>query len=550
MSNIAQKLNALALQVKALVQQINAGVTIVNDLLSTAVGSALSANQGRVLKETIENLSANDVNAEPSGTVATHNTDVLAHANLLAAIANLENAMGSVIGLDTVAQVIVPAINEVRQQVYDLSGGLANIVIDDSALAGITEKTWSVDKIITELQAYKDSILGGAPSAALDTILELSERLLDDGDAIIAINSGLSNRVRFDAAQSLTSPQMLQARQNIGATAQSDVDALALVDNNFLRKDTAAQGLNATEKSNARTNLGLGSASTASDTDGVTEGALNTYFTESRVRATVLTGISFLSNIAVGATDSVLVALGKLQKQVSEREPTLPAATGATKFLREDRTWQATQTPLANALRELGGGGSNALGTNCMLVNCTEVNLNGTDNVAINCSKIITHANQKELTLTNCISPNLITLPRFPKGSRISVTSAIGYLNTKVTTEFGGVKTANNSLIFADVDGIKLPVVLGQTSTHDLTMSNDEFGGMFSKKRILVSNGGAVATQNDGAELQNNPHTAYFVVTPSVSAGMLNISVALSPGYNSNQSFIRCFVESTYSDIA
>lgn len=48
-------------------------------------------------------------------------------------------------------------------------------------------------------------------------------------------------------------------------------------------------------------------------TDAVTEGATNLYFTVARVRATLLTGLSLASSVAVAATDTVLEAFGKLQ---------------------------------------------------------------------------------------------------------------------------------------------------------------------------------------------------------------------------------------------
>lgn len=44
----------------------------------------------------------------------------------------------------------------------------------------------------------------------------------------------------------------------------------------------------------------------------------NLYFTESRVRAAILTGISFVTGGAITAADSILVAFGKLQKQITD----------------------------------------------------------------------------------------------------------------------------------------------------------------------------------------------------------------------------------------
>ena len=52
-------------------------------------------------------------------------------------------------------------------------------------------------------------------------------------------------------------------------------------------------------------------------TDAVTEGASNLYFTYTRVRDTVLTGLTTAVSTAISATDSVLSALGKLQAQIT-----------------------------------------------------------------------------------------------------------------------------------------------------------------------------------------------------------------------------------------
>ena len=61
-----------------------------------------------------------------------------------------------------------------------------------------------------------------------------------------------------------------------------------------------------------------GGTTTASTTDTVTEGSTNLYFTNERVRNTVLTDLSLATNAAISAADSVLGALGKLQKQITD----------------------------------------------------------------------------------------------------------------------------------------------------------------------------------------------------------------------------------------
>lgn len=58
-------------------------------------------------------------------------------------------------------------------------------------------------------------------------------------------------------------------------------------------------------------------------TDAVTEGATNLYFTVGRVLAAALTGLSTATNAVISATDTVLSALGKLQKQITDLTTTV-----------------------------------------------------------------------------------------------------------------------------------------------------------------------------------------------------------------------------------
>jgi hypothetical protein len=61
-----------------------------------------------------------------------------------------------------------------------------------------------------------------------------------------------------------------------------------------------------------------GSGSAATNTDMLPEGSTNLYWTTARVLATILTEISFATGGAIVSTDSVLVAFGKLQKQIND----------------------------------------------------------------------------------------------------------------------------------------------------------------------------------------------------------------------------------------
>lgn len=56
----------------------------------------------------------------------------------------------------------------------------------------------------------------------------------------------------------------------------------------------------------------------AANTDALPEGTSQLYFQTARVLATLLTGISFVTGGAIVSTDSVLVAFGKLQKQITD----------------------------------------------------------------------------------------------------------------------------------------------------------------------------------------------------------------------------------------
>ena len=71
------------------------------------------------------------------------------------------------------------------------------------------------------------------------------------------------------------------------------------------------------------------SAFTAKSTTDLSEGT-NQYFTAARVRAVVLTGLSLATNAVISATDSVLIAFGKLQAQITANLSTLTSHTSNT----------------------------------------------------------------------------------------------------------------------------------------------------------------------------------------------------------------------------
>ena len=98
-------------------------------------------------------------------------------------------------------------------------------LINDAAGAGVTDKTWSADKLVSEFAATitaavaqaKTEIIDGAP-AAYDTLLEIANYIGADQTQAAAILLALDNRVRFDAPQTLSAAEQEQAQANIGVT--------------------------------------------------------------------------------------------------------------------------------------------------------------------------------------------------------------------------------------------------------------------------------------------------------------------------------------------
>ena len=137
-------------------------------------------------------------------------------------IKSLKTGQGTLSSLNTTTKTsLVAAINELVTLI-----GSAGASIDDAAGNGNTAVTWSADKIFDSIEAaktaVKNDLINGA-SATLDTLNELAAALNNDPSFATTIATEISNRVRYDAAQTLTAPQQAQARTNIGAVSTTDV---------------------------------------------------------------------------------------------------------------------------------------------------------------------------------------------------------------------------------------------------------------------------------------------------------------------------------------
>lgn len=120
---------------------------------------------------------------------------------------------------------LVAALNELKGLI---DGLVLGDVINDAATN--TSDTWSSQKISDSISTAISVLTSGAP-AALNTLDELAAALGDDANAITAITTALGARLRFDASQTLTAPEKVQANANLGAASLVDTGTL---DTNFV----------------------------------------------------------------------------------------------------------------------------------------------------------------------------------------------------------------------------------------------------------------------------------------------------------------------------
>lgn len=104
-----------------------------------------------------------------------------------------------------------------------------NTIINDTTASTTTVYSSSkVDSEITKAkQEVKNDLLGGA-GTAYDTLNELAELIESNQDAITALQNLAAGHVKYDGAQELTDAQKKQARDNINAVSQDEIDFSAI----------------------------------------------------------------------------------------------------------------------------------------------------------------------------------------------------------------------------------------------------------------------------------------------------------------------------------
>lgn len=140
---------------------------------------------------------------------------------------------GDLTGLTTTTKTsVVAALNEVNAKPSSAPPNASTTVpgiIEIATLAEVGTGTSAVlavtpQGVKQETDAVKSFLLGPGAPAALDTIDELAAAIGDDGNFATTMTTALGNRVRTDtAAQGLNTTQQSNARTNIAVYSTTEI---------------------------------------------------------------------------------------------------------------------------------------------------------------------------------------------------------------------------------------------------------------------------------------------------------------------------------------
>ena len=85
-----------------------------------------------------------------------------------------------------------------------------------------TQLSSTISDFNTAVNALIAAVVDSAP-AALDTLNELAAALGDDANFSTTISTALGNRLRFDAAQTLSGPQQAQGQANLNVYSRTEI---------------------------------------------------------------------------------------------------------------------------------------------------------------------------------------------------------------------------------------------------------------------------------------------------------------------------------------
>ena len=192
------------------------------------------------------------------------------------------------------------------------------------------------------------------------------------------------------------------------------------------------------------------------DTDDITEGATNQYFTATRVRDLLLTGLSTATNAIISATDSVLVAFGKLQAQITANLSTLSSHISNTS---NPHSVTKSQVGLGNV--------DNTSDANKPISTATQTALNGKENTITAGTTAQYYRGDKTFQTLDKTAVGLSNVANVDTTNANNISSGTlndSRLSANVTLQ-GNTFNAPNKLVQLDASA-KLPAVDGSNLTN------------------------------------------------------------------------------------
>lgn len=260
------------------------------------------------LKAPLASPALTGVPTAPTAPLGTNTQQIATMAAVQAAIANL--IASSPAALDTLNELAAALGNDPNFATTinnALAGKEPTIVAGTSAQMWLGNKTWA--SVLTQVQ---NTLLTGLGAGSNATILTTDTLI----GALAKIQNQLNNKANFTDSR-LSDAREWTATEVSQAEAQAGTATVA-------RKWTALRVWQAVLASSLTgLNLTVGTAVTATDTVLVAIGKLQKQITDAAsnlagsVRATVLTGYVTGSNAVLASTDTVLAAFGKLQAQIT-----------------------------------------------------------------------------------------------------------------------------------------------------------------------------------------------------------------------------------------
>lgn len=290
---------------------------------STFIYQALTAQDyldALALKANAASAALTGVPTAPTAAPGTNTNQIATMAALQAAIAALiESSPAALNTLNELAAALGDDPNFASTMTTALAGKEPSIAVGTAAQMWLGNKTWAT--VLSQVQAV---LLTGLGAGSNSTILA--------SDTLIAALAKIQNQLNNKAASS--DSRLTDAREWTAAeVTQAEAEAGALT---TVRKWSPLRVWQAVLASSLTgINLTLGTAVTAADTVLIAIGKLQKQITDvatnlaGNVRATVLTGYVSGSATVLAATDSILTAFGKVQGQLDTKAPLAsPAMTG------------------------------------------------------------------------------------------------------------------------------------------------------------------------------------------------------------------------------